>query len=145
MHQSYSSVSPFQAKTGMPAAAMAGRVILRRVDVAARPGDLGAELEQRLDEDRRLDRHVEAARDARATERLGLPYSARQRHEPGHLLLGDADLFATPVRELDVRDLVAVLLARRAESHRGEGAWMQTRPARICVESARYQRSNASA
>jgi hypothetical protein len=47
-----------------------GRVVLRRVDVAARPGDLGAERHEGLDEDGGLDGHVEAARDAGAGEGL---------------------------------------------------------------------------
>src|SRR6185295_3391442 len=46
------------------------RVILRREDVARHPADISAELGKRLDEHRRLNRHVQAAHDARAGERL---------------------------------------------------------------------------
>ena len=84
------------------------RVILRRVDVAARPGDLGAERRQRLDEHGGLDRHVEAAGDARALERLRRAELFAQRHEAGHLFFGDADFLAAPLGKLDVRDLVPI-------------------------------------
>ena len=47
-----------------------GGVILRREDVARDPAHVGAELGQRLDEHGRLNRHVQAAHDAGAGERL---------------------------------------------------------------------------
>ena len=43
-----------------------GGVVLRREDVAAAPGDFGAQLDQRLDQHGRLDGHVQAAGDPRA-------------------------------------------------------------------------------
>ena len=79
-HQYSSSVSPFQAKTGMPARLVGGavgadddrggRLVLRREDVARRPAHLGAERDERLDQHRGLDRHVQRARDAGAAQRL---------------------------------------------------------------------------
>ncbi len=45
-----------------------GGVILGREDVARGPADLGPEGHQRLDQDGRLDGHVERAGDARALE-----------------------------------------------------------------------------
>ena len=63
-HQYSSSVSPFQANTGMPAAAIAAAAwswvekMLQR-----RPAHLGAERDERLDQHRGLDRHVERAHD----------------------------------------------------------------------------------
>ena len=51
----------------MPALAIAaGGVVLRGEDVAAAPGDFGAQLDERLDQHGRLDRHVQAAGDAGA-------------------------------------------------------------------------------
>ena len=47
-----------------------GGVILRRENVAARPAHSGAKLDERLDEHRRLDGHVERPRDPDARERL---------------------------------------------------------------------------
>ena len=41
-----------------------GGVVLGRIDVAARPGHFRAELDERLDEDGRLNRHVQAAANA---------------------------------------------------------------------------------
>ena len=111
-HHSYSaSVSPFQAKTGTPVAAMAAAAwswvekMLQLVQVTSAPSSV-----QRLDEHGGLNGHVQAAGDARALERLLLAVLLAQRHEAGHLLLGDGDLLAAPVGEADVLDLVAELL-----------------------------------
>ena len=85
-HQYSSSVSPFQANTGVPfgiatrAAGFGtadddgrGGMVLRREDVARHPAHVGAELGQRLDQHRGLHRHVQAAHDARAGQRLLAP------------------------------------------------------------------------
>ena len=105
-HQYSSSVSPFQAKTGMPASADGGGgVVLRREDVARRPADLGAERDQRLDEDGRLDRHVQRAGDARALERLGRRVLLAGAHQAGHLVLGELDLLAAEGGEAQIGDL----------------------------------------
>ena len=106
-HQYSSSVSPFHANTGVPFGSVARaagfrtadddrrrRVILRREDVARHPAHVGAELGQRLDEHRGLNRHVQAAHDARAGERLLRAVLLAQRHQAGHLLLGEADFLA---------------------------------------------------
>ncbi len=53
-----------------------GGVVLGREDVAARPADVGAEVDQRLDQHRGLDGHVERAGDPLAGER---PQLARTR------------------------------------------------------------------
>ena len=81
-----------------------GGVVLRRVDVARRPADLGAQRLQRLDQHRRLDRHVQRARDARAAQRLLGRELLADRHQAGHLRLGDRDLLAAPVGEREVGD-----------------------------------------
>ena len=82
------------------------RVVLRREDVAAGPAHLGAERDERLDQHGRLDRHVQRAGDARARERLRGGMLLAQRHQAGHLALGDADLLASPRGELEVGDAV---------------------------------------
>ena len=94
-----------------------GGVVLRREDVAARPGHLRADLGQRLDEDGRLDRHVQATRDARTFQRLARPELATQSHEPRHLALGDRDLFASPLGLADVLHLVIVRHSLSSSSH----------------------------
>ncbi len=83
-----------------------GGVVLGREDVARRPADIGAEVDQGLDEDRGLDRHVERARDPRAGEGFGRAVLRAHRHETRHLLLGDDDLASTPVGQGDVGNLV---------------------------------------
>ncbi len=85
-----------------------GGVILRGEDVARDPADVGAEIGQRLDQDRRLDRHVQAAHHLRAGEGLpGLVFLAN-RHQAGHLLLGETDLLAAVLGQREVRDLVGL-------------------------------------
>ena len=84
-----------------------GGVVLGRVDVARGPADLGAEGDQRLDQHGGLDRHVQRAGNPRALERLGLAELGAQRHEAGHLGLGDLDLLAAEVGQGDVPDDVA--------------------------------------
>ena len=63
---------------------------------------------QRLDQHGGLDGHVQAAGDARALERLLRAVLRAQRHQAGHLVLGDLDLFAAPVGEPDVGDPIAL-------------------------------------
>ena len=82
-----------------------GGVVLRRVDVARRPADVGAERLQRLDQHRGLDRHVQRARDAGAAQRLFGREFLADRHEAGHLGLRDQDLLASPVGEREVGDV----------------------------------------
>ena len=93
------------------------RMILRRVDVAGGPADLGAERRQRLDEDGGLDRHVQRAGDARALERLRRAELGPERHEAGHLGLGDLDLLATKIGERDVPDDEIEVLDRVILTH----------------------------
>ena len=82
-----------------------GGVVLRREDVARHPADVGAELGQRLDQHRRLNRHVQRAHDLRAGERLLSLVALAQRHQPRHLLLGQPDLLAAELGQAEVRDL----------------------------------------
>jgi hypothetical protein len=80
-------------------------VILGREDVARRPAHLGAEGGQRLRQHRGLDRHVETAGDALALEGLRGGVLLAHGHEAGHLLLGEQDLLAAPVGQLQVGHL----------------------------------------
>ena len=81
-----------------------GGVILRRIDVAGDPADVGAERRQRLDQDRGLDRHVQRARDARALQRLLRAVFLARRHQAGHLGLGERDFLAAEFGERNVLD-----------------------------------------
>ncbi len=81
-----------------------GRVILRREDVARGPAHVRAELLQGLDQHRGLDGHVQRAGDARALQRLLGAVLLPGRHQAGHLVLGDGDLFAAPVGQPEVLD-----------------------------------------
>ena len=120
-----------------------GGVVLRREDVARAPADVAAELLERLDEDRRLDRHVERARDARALERLRGAVLLDGLHEAGHLVLGELDLAATEVGERNVRDAVVtlrgvfVICACVCSVARGRGGSYARRAARLAVQRAR--------
>ena len=86
-----------------------GGVVLRGENVAASPAHVGAEVDQRLDEHRGLDRHVQRAGDAHAV-RAASPaaYFFADRHQAGHFLLGDVDFLAAPIGQADVGDFVVV-------------------------------------
>ncbi len=85
-------------------------MVLRRENVAAAPGDFGAQLAQRLDEHGRLNCHVQAAGDASAGKRLGAAVLFAQGHQAGHFVLGQLDLLAAPFGQ-------AVELGRRTIEH----------------------------
>jgi hypothetical protein len=91
-------------------------VILGGEDVAAGPTDLGAEFGECLDEDGRLDRHVQRPGDAGAGERLGLAVLLAQGHQAGHLVFGEDHLLAAEGRHREIGD--AEVLAGR-EGGRG--------------------------
>ena len=81
-------------------------VVLRGENVARAPAHFRAEIDQRLDEHGGLDGHVEAAGDLRARERLLALVLGAQRHEAGHLVLGDGDFLAAEFGLRDVFDFV---------------------------------------
>ena len=95
-------------------------VVLRRENIAARPAHGGAEIDQRLDQHRRLNRHVQRTGDAHALQRLARRIFFADGHQAGHFLLGDDDFFAAPFGEADVFDFVIVVpvLWRRCMSSR---------------------------
>ena len=71
-------------------------MVLRRIDVARGPAHIGAQRFERLDQHRGLDRHVQRPRDARAAERPARRVLLADRHQAGHLGLGDPDFLAAP-------------------------------------------------
>ena len=79
-----------------------GGVVLRGENVAARPAHGRAEFNERLDEHRRLDGHVQRAGDAHALERLGRGVFFADGHQAGHFVLGDVDFLAAPLGEREV-------------------------------------------
>ena len=83
-----------------------GGMVLRRKNVAARPTHIRAEIHERLDQTRRLNRHVQRTRDAHALERFALcayfcgstsgrAFRARQRRFP-----------CGPIRRAKIADVV---------------------------------------
>jgi hypothetical protein len=82
-----------------------GRRVLGGEDVAAHPPHVGSELRQRLDQHRRLHRHVQASHHPGAGQGLAVPVALAQRHQARHLVLGQADLLAAEVGEVEVGDL----------------------------------------
>ena len=80
-------------------------VVLRREDVARHPAHVGAEVDERLDQHRRLHRHVQRAHDARAGERLLALVLLADRHQAGHFLLGETDLLAAELGEREIGHL----------------------------------------
>ena len=105
-----------------------GGVILRREDVAARPAHFRAEFTKRLDEHRGLHGHVQAAGDLRALQRLLAAVLLAERHETGHLVLGEFDLLAAEGDRVgrEVADLVGPVAEERqprVEEGRHRGAF----------------------
>ena len=82
-----------------------GGVVLGREDVARHPADVGSEIDERLDQHRGLDRHVQAAHDAGAGERLLAGVLLAQGHQARHLAFGEADLLAAPFGQGEIGDL----------------------------------------
>ena len=82
-----------------------GGVVLGGENVTGGPADLGAEGDERLDENRGLDRHVQRPGDTNTGERLRRTEFFANGNEAGHLMLGDGDFLATPVGEFDVGDM----------------------------------------
>ena len=97
-----------------------GRMILRRKDVAGHPAHIRAELGERFDQHGGLNRHVQAAHDARAGERLPNAVLFSERHQPGHLLLGEANFLAPEIGERKISDFVG-----RPAGGFGGGEWMK--------------------
>ena len=81
-----------------------GGVVLRAENVARGPAHVGAQRLQGFDQHGGLDRHVQAAGDARALQGLFLGEFIADRHQAGHLCLGNGDFLAAPGREVDVGD-----------------------------------------
>ena len=96
------------------------RVILRREDVARSPADIGTERDERLDEHRRLDGHVQRAGDAHALERFLLGVFLAHGHQAGHLVFGDGDFLAAPIGEREIANDV-FFAGRRLRGVFGEG------------------------
>jgi hypothetical protein len=99
-------------------------MILGRKDVAGRPAHLGAQRDQRFDQHRGLDRHVQRSGDARALQRLRRAIFGAQRHQAGHFGFGDRDFLAAEVGEADVGNHIvggAVLGLRRRDCGIGGG------------------------
>ncbi len=103
-------------------------VVLGGEDVAGRPADLGAEGGQGLDEDGGLHGHVQGTGDAGAGQRLRLGVLLADRHQAGHLVLGEGDLLAAEVGQGEVGDLevLSVFDSRHYELLLGVGARVGT-------------------
>ena len=120
-HQYSSSVSPFQAKTGMPLgsstvpcgpttiAAAAWSWVEKMLHDAQRTSAPSAD--QRLDQHRGLHRHVQRAGDPRTLERQHIGVLAAQRHQSRHLVLGQPDLLAAELGQAQIGDLVVDAIA----------------------------------
>ncbi len=108
MHQSYSSsVSPFQAKTGMPAAAIAAAAwswvekMLHELQRTLAPRCTSVSIKTAV--------WIVMCRQPtmRAPgERLRRAELLAQRHQPGHLGFGDRDLAPPPAGKRDIGNLV---------------------------------------
>ena len=93
----------FDGKHGdAPSSNRRSSVILGGEDVAGGPAHFGSELHQGLDQNRGLNRHVQGAGDAGALERLLAAVFLAQRHQTGHLGLGNVELLAAEIGLIDI-------------------------------------------
>jgi len=81
-----------------------GGVVLGREDVARGPAHLRAKRCQRLDQHRGLHRHVQAAGDAGALQRLCCAKLLAQRHQARHFGFGDIEFLAAIAGKGNVLD-----------------------------------------
>ncbi len=100
-------------------------VVLGGEDVAGGPTDLGAESGEGLDQHGGLHGHVQRAGDAGAGQRLRGGVLLADRHQAGHLVLGEGDLLAAEGGEGQVGDLevLGVGCGRHSGCSRGRG-WL---------------------
>ena len=96
-----------------------GGLVLGAEDVAACPAHRGAQLDQRLDQHGRLDRHVQRAGHPHAFQGLLGAVLLADGHQAGHFLLGHGDFLAAPIGEAEVFDLVIARRAAFAVGRRG--------------------------
>lgn len=90
-------------------------MVLRGVDVARGPGNLGTETDKGLDENRGLNSHVETASNASTLERLGGSVLLAGLHETRHLVLGKFNLLAAESGERKVSDFEIVGRCRHSD------------------------------
>ena len=69
----------------------------------------GAQLDERLDEHRGLDGHVQAAGDVGPGQRLAATVFLPQGHQAGHFVFGQTDFLPTPIGQRHVGDFVRQL------------------------------------
>ena len=106
-HQYSSSVSPFQAKTGIPAAAIAAAAwswvekMLHEAQRTSAPSATRVSIRTAV-----WIGHVQRAGDPGAGERLRVRVLLAGLHQAGHLVLGEGDLLAAELGEAEVGDLV---------------------------------------
>ena len=84
------------------------RMILRRENVAGNPAHFGTKVDQRFNENRRLNRHVQRAHNAHTLKRLFLAVLLARRHQARHLMLGNFNLLASEIGKTDVAYFVIV-------------------------------------
>ena len=92
-----------------------GGVVLGRIDVARHPAHFGAERDQRLDQHRGLNGHVQRAGDLGALERLLRTVLLARCHQAGHFGFGQRDFLAAELGEADVLDDVVGELGGHAD------------------------------
>ena len=83
-------------------------VILGRENITTSPANLRAESNQRLNQNRGLNGHVEGAHDPYVCEGFARSVLFADCHQTRHLLFCDRDFFPTPISQGDVSDFVVV-------------------------------------
>ena len=104
-------------------------MILRRENIAAAPGDLGSQLAQRFDQHGRLNRHVQAAGDAGARERLRAAVFLAQGHQARHFVFRQLDFLAAPIGQaIELGGRTVQHFVRQFGSHLRHGILLMVEP-----------------
>ena len=81
-------------------------MVLGGKDVAAGPADRGAQSHQRLNQNRRLDGHVQRSRDPHSSQRPARGVLGADGHQAWHFVFRDGDFLAAELGQSDVGDFV---------------------------------------
>ena len=84
------------------------RVILRRINIAGRPAHIRAKRLQGLNQDGRLNGHVQRTRHTGALQGLrGTIFRAR-RHQARHFRFSNGDFFSTPIGQTEIGNSIII-------------------------------------
>ena len=92
-------------------------MVLRRENIARRPGHLSAQLHERFNQNSRLNGHVQAACNPSTTKGLTDAVLLAKGHQSGHFCLGEGNFFASPFGKGHILYFVGHVVGRSSGRH----------------------------